>query len=186
MSIVLMLSIPLLLSLLPLVERRINTLAIINAAGYALVFGICALFANNFVASPLPIRMWGWLYADTLSVFFIFLTCTVSLAASLYSISYITAQVKEGEISVGKAAAYFSLFNLFCFVMLLVPLLNNLAFVWIAIEMTTLISAFLVGFHNTKESVEAAWKYIIICSVGIAFALLGIIFFTIPLSRTRE
>jgi Formate hydrogenlyase subunit 3/Multisubunit Na+/H+ antiporter, MnhD subunit len=61
--------------------------------------------------------------------------------------------------------------------MLLAPLLNNLALVWIAIEMTTLVSAFLVGFHNVKESIEAAWKYIIICSVGIAFALLGIIFF---------
>jgi len=61
--------------------------------------------------------------------------------------------------------------------MLVVPLLNNLALVWIAIEMTTLISAFLVGFHNVKESIEAAWKYIIICSVGITFALLGVIFF---------
>lgn len=61
--------------------------------------------------------------------------------------------------------------------MLLAPFLNNLALVWIAIEMTTLVSAFLVGFHNVKESVEAAWKYIIICSVGITLALLGIIFF---------
>ncbi|MBI3990690.1 MAG: hydrogenase 4 subunit F, partial [Candidatus Omnitrophica bacterium] len=55
---------------------------------------------------------------------------------------------------------------------------------WVAIEMTTLISAFLVGFYNTKNSVEAAWKYIIICSVGIIFALLGTILFSYAFSAS--
>ncbi|MDD5596149.1 MAG: proton-conducting transporter membrane subunit, partial [Candidatus Omnitrophica bacterium] len=59
-----------------------------------------------------------------------------------------------------------------------------LGMLWVAIEMTTLISAFLVGFYNTKQSVEAAWKYIIICSVGIIFALLGTILFSYAFSIT--
>jgi len=64
----------------------------------------------------------------------------------------------------------------------MVPAVNNLGMLWVAIEMTTLISAFLVGFYNSKESVEAAWKYIIICSVGIIFALLGTILFSYAFS----
>ncbi|MCX5710229.1 MAG: proton-conducting transporter membrane subunit [Candidatus Omnitrophica bacterium] len=62
--------------------------------------------------------------------------------------------------------------------------MNNLGMLWVAIEMTTLISAFLVGFYNSKESVEAAWKYIIICSVGIIFALLGTILFSYAFSNS--
>ena len=69
------------------------------------------------------------------------------------------------------------LFNLFSLSMFLVPMVTNLAMIWVAIEMTTLTSAFLVGFYNTKASIEAAWKYIIICSVGIIFALFGTIVF---------
>ncbi|TBR19779.1 hydrogenase 4 subunit F [bacterium] len=62
--------------------------------------------------------------------------------------------------------------------MFFVPAVNNLGLLWVAIELTTLVSAFLVGFYNSKESIEAAWKYIIICSVGIIFALLGTIIFS--------
>jgi len=76
------------------------------------------------------------------------------------------------------------LFNLFCFSMFCVPAMNHLGMLWVAIEMTTLISAFLVGFYNSKESVEAAWKYIIICSVGIIFALLGTILFSYVFSNS--
>jgi hydrogenase-4 component F len=61
--------------------------------------------------------------------------------------------------------------------MFFVVVVNNLWAIWIAIEMTTLISAFLVGFYNTKTSVEAAWKYLIICSVGITLALFGTLLF---------
>ena len=112
-----------------------------------------------------------------MSVFFLVTTAVVSFAASIYSVGYICLEAEEGRISLGKAGVYYHLLNIFSLTMLVIPLLNNVALVWIAIEMTTLVSAFLVGFHNVKESIEAAWKYIIICSVGITFALLGIIFF---------
>jgi len=85
--------------------------------------------------------------------------------------------LNEGTISLRKFKTYYILFNLFAFSMFLVTVLNNLGLVWVAIEMTTLVSAFLVGFHNDKTSIEAAWKYIIICSVGITLALFGTILF---------
>ena len=178
MLIALIVLIPLLLLAISSFVRRVRLLGIINAAGYAALLLGCILLLKYFRAGgSSAIGLWGWVYIDSLSVFFILTTAVVSFAASLYSIGYISSEAEDGKISVRKACAYFQLFNLFCFTMLIVPLLNNLALVWIAIEMTTLISAFLVGFHNVKESIEAAWKYIIICSVGITFALLGIIFF---------
>ena len=124
----------------------------------------------------------GFIYLDTLSAFFIFVISVVAFAAALYSIGYIRKDTEKGIISEKKARIYYCLFNLFCFSMFLVPAVNNLGMLWVAIEMTTLISAFLVGFYNSKDSVEAAWKYIIICSVGIIFALLGTILFSYAFS----
>ena len=178
MFIVLIIIIPVILIILSLLIKKIKLLSMINALGYSGLLLACALFLKDFLAKgSSAINLWGWVYVDSLSVFFLLTTVVVSLAASIYSIGYIRLEVEEAKISIRKAHTYFQLFNLFSLAMLIVPLLNNLALVWIAIEMTTLISAFLVGFHNVKESIEAAWKYIIICSVGIAFALLGIIFF---------
>ncbi len=158
--------------------RKIKSLGIINVIGYSILLAASILFLKYFLdRGCVAINLWGWVYIDSLSVFFLFTTSVVTFAASVYSIGYIRLEVEDAKISLRKARAYFQLFNLFSLTMLIVPLLNNLALVWIAIEMTTLVSAFLVGFHNDKESIEAAWKYIIICSVGITFALLGIILF---------
>ncbi len=178
MLIVLIILIPVVLLTLSLFIKNIKQLGLINALGFAGILAVCILLLKDFISSGMtPINLWGLVYLDSLSIFFLLVTAVVSFSASIYSIGYILAEVEEGKASVRKATAYFQLFDLFCLTMLVVPLSNNLALVWIAIEMTTLISAFLVGFHNVKESIEAAWKYIIICSVGITFALLGIIFF---------
>ncbi|MCX5716341.1 MAG: proton-conducting transporter membrane subunit [Candidatus Omnitrophica bacterium] len=187
MLIALIILIPVLLLILSPFVKKTRTLGVINASGYAALLVVCVLFLKTFLAKgSQAVSLWGWVYVDSLSVFFLLTTAVVSFAASLYSIGYICTEAEETKISGRKAGAYFQLFNLFCFTMLIVPLLNNLALVWIAIEMTTLISAFLVGFHNIKESIEAAWKYIIICSVGITFALLGIIFFYYTSSRDAQ
>ncbi|MFA4980924.1 MAG: proton-conducting transporter membrane subunit [Candidatus Omnitrophota bacterium] len=176
--------IPVILLILSPLVKKVKLLGVINASGYLVLLAACVFFLKDFsAAGSAAVSLWGWVYIDSLSVFFLFTTAIVSFAAAVYSIGYITSEVEEGKISAHKACAYYQLFNLFSLTMLVVPLLNNLALVWIAIEMTTLISAFLVGFHNVKESIEAAWKYIIICSVGITFALLGIIFFYYTSSR---
>lgn len=178
MLIGIIISVPLILAVISLSIKRARPLGVLNAAGYLAVFAATSLLSKRFLEGDGDaISMWGWLYIDHLSIFFLITTSVVTLAASIYSIGYIADEVEESKMSPRRAGLYFHLFNLFSLAMLLVPLLDNLAIMWIAIEMTTLISAFLVGFHNVKESVEAAWKYIIICSVGITFALLGVIFF---------
>ncbi|MDP1854085.1 MAG: hydrogenase 4 subunit F [Candidatus Omnitrophota bacterium] len=163
--------------------KKERLFGIINAFGYAIVLGISLLLTARILTPPYVIRQFGIFYIDALSAFFMLITAIIAFSASIYSIGYISNEIEEAKISFHNTKVYYCLFNLFCFSMLLAPMLNNLALVWIVIEMTTLISAFLVGFHNVKESIEAAWKYVIICSVGITFALLGIIFFYYTASK---
>ncbi|MFA7706429.1 MAG: hydrogenase 4 subunit F, partial [Candidatus Omnitrophota bacterium] len=172
----------LLLAISALFIRKQRTFGIVNSIGYlAVLFAGISLF-KSIITKGSAKAFLGFIYLDFLSAFFIFVTSVIAFAVSLYSIGYIRKDVAQGVISEKKAQVYYLLFNLFCFSMFVVPAVDNLGMLWVAIEMTTLISAFLVGFYNSKESVEAAWKYIIICSVGIIFALLGTILFSYAFS----
>ena len=119
--------------------------------------------------TPLGIHI----YIDALSLFFILIINTVALAASWNAISYLRSQ--RGERYQGPIF-FHVLMNLFHFTMLLAPVVDNLVGLWIAIEATTLVSALLVAYPNTRRSWEAAWKYLIITSAGIILALMGTIF----------
>ncbi len=114
-------------------------------------------------------------YIDSLSVYILFITTLAFFLVSLYSISYFGEELRRKVITLNKLKLFYSLSNAFLLSMILALTTQNMGVMWIAIEATTLASAFLVGFYNNKKAIEAAWKYLIICSVGIAFALLGII-----------
>lgn len=182
MQIFFILGTPILLAAASFLINNQNAVGLINCIGYLAVLFFSIILLKETALSGLANSFFGFMYLDALSAFFIFVISTVAFAVALYSIGYIKKDIEEKAISGRKAKIYYVLFNLFCFSMFLVPALNNLGMLWVAIEMTTLISAFLVGFYNNKESVEAAWKYIIICSVGIIFALLGTILFSYAFS----
>lgn len=114
-----------------------------------------------------------WLHIDSLSGLFLSLLGIIGFITGLYSIGYMRHEVDHGEISVPTLCYYYGFFHLFLFTMLLVVTSNNLIVMWAAIEATTLSSAFLVGIYGQRSSLEAAWKYIIICTVGVAFGLFG-------------
>ncbi|MEQ4451170.1 MULTISPECIES: hydrogenase 4 subunit F [Kosakonia] len=114
-----------------------------------------------------------WLHIDSLSGLFLSLLGVIGFITGLYSIGYMRHEVDHGEISVPTLCYYYGFFHLFLFTMLLVVTSNNLIVMWAAIEATTLSSAFLVGIYGQRSSLEAAWKYIIICTVGVAFGLFG-------------
>ncbi len=120
-----------------------------------------------------------WLYADALSVVVLLIVAFVGCTSALCSIGYLREDMREQDVTQGeglrRARQYYVLFNLFFFSMLVVPISNSLGVLWIAIEGTTLASLFLVSFYRTGEALEAAWKYVIIGSVGIALALFGTI-----------
>ncbi len=177
MEIVIILSIVLLLSAVSSFINRYMLLVAVNALGHLAVFACALRLVARIVNIGMPVTVGKLFYADALSGLFIIVIALINFVSALYSGGYIAGDLKEKEISWKKAKTFYVLFNLFSFTMFLVTIVNNLGVVWVAIEMTTLVSAFLVGFYNKKNSLEAAWKYIIICSVGITLALFGTILF---------
>ncbi|MEW6108747.1 MAG: hydrogenase 4 subunit F [Nitrospirota bacterium] len=117
----------------------------------------------------------GMLYLDALSGYIMALVIFLGLASAVFSIGYMEHELHAGLTDATGIRRYYALFHLFIFTMLLVTAANNLALMWIAIEATTIVSAILIGLGFTKRqlAIEAAWKYIILCTVGITFALLG-------------
>ncbi|MHB8253283.1 MAG: proton-conducting transporter transmembrane domain-containing protein [Acidiferrobacter sp.] len=97
----------------------------------------------------------------------------VYFLASLYAIGYMRLITDQAE----RLPRFYALMCGFALTMLVAPFMNNPGIYWIVIDLTTIVSAFLVGFEREAESAEAAWKYIIIVSAGLSLALLGIIFF---------
>lgn len=137
--------------------------------GSALWLGI-RVFEHGPLSSPN-----GLLYSDALSAYLIMIVSGSAFLTAVYSIGYLHSHIRKRNVQPGQLRLYYSLLNIFLFTMLLVLLSNNLGFLWIGSEATTLATAFLVAFYDNERSLEAAWKYVIICSVGIALALFGVL-----------
>ncbi len=114
-----------------------------------------------------------WLFVDPLGCIFLGLIVVVALVTGLYSIGYLRHDLGSGEIGTVDLSRYYGFFHLFLFTMVLAVTSNNLIMMWVSIEASTLSSVFLVGFYGRKTSLEAAWKYVVICTVGVAFGLYG-------------
>lgn len=112
---------------------------------------------------------------DKFSALMVFLVIFVYVAATFVSVRYILHEYYEKVIRIKDVKIYFALLHAFAFCMIFTVIANNSLLLWIALEGTTLTSTFLVGLYRRKNSVEAAWKYIIICSTGISLGLIGIL-----------
>lgn len=144
-------------------------------AGVFLSLLTLVLVASGFSAGKTVTAFFGLLTLDAVSLLFTFLTAVVSLFVFMYSIGYLRREVLEGVIEQSRLSRYYALLSVFLATMFLATLASNLLVIWAAVEATTLTSVFLISFYNRKESIEAAWKYFIICSLGITVALIGII-----------
>lgn len=154
-----------------LIVRRARLSEYLNLAAAIVCFVAVVALLPRALSGPYTL-WWGYLIVDPLGCWVLLSVVTVYLLASIYSIGYMRGLRLDARLHV-----YYALFAGFALTTLLGPLMNNIGVYWIAIELTTLVSTFLVGFEHTRESVEAAWKYIIVVSAGISLALLGIIFF---------
>jgi hydrogenase-4 component F len=114
----------------------------------------------------------SYIRVDPLGTWVILCISIVYSLASIYAIGYMRL-LDEDE----RLPLFYGLFSGFAFTMLAACMMNNVGVFWIAIELTTLISTFLVGFEREAESTEAAWKYIVVVSGGISLALLGTVLF---------
>ena len=115
----------------------------------------------------------GWVYVDSLGVVILVLIMAVGVCAVLNSLAYIDHDVQGGELTEHGRARYYALLLVFMATMATVPVTNNLGVMWVAIEATTVVSVLLVSIYRTGPALEAAWKYLLIGSVGIALALFG-------------
>jgi hydrogenase-4 component F len=115
----------------------------------------------------------GALRADALSAFMVVVIGAIAVLASLQSIRYLDVELARGERHPRQASLYGLLVQVFVACMLAAVLAANLGALWVAVEATTIATTFLVGHRRTDKALEASWKYVLICSVGIALAFLG-------------
>jgi hydrogenase-4 component F len=134
----------------------------------------CALTARVIAGGPMLV--WNeQFFIDPFNVFLVALTAFVSLTTSLFSRTYMRIEAEHGRLTWRRLRLYHSMFQLFMFTMLLALLTNNMGILWVAMEAATLSTVLLVSLYRTPASLEAAWKYFILCGVGIALALFGTI-----------
>jgi hydrogenase-4 component F len=121
-----------------------------------------------------PVRAWGHLLrADALTVWMLLVVGAIAVLAVAAGPAYLAGERGAGTVDDVDARRYCLLVHAFLAAMALAVLAENLGVLWVAVEATTVVTAFLVGHRRTRASVEAAWKYVVICSVGIALAFLG-------------
>jgi hydrogenase-4 component F len=141
----------------------------INVAATGLTL-LCAL--SLFFRRPEP----GiYLLVDDLNATFIVLTTFVGFTTSIFSASYIGHELEIGRLTPPFVRFYHAMYQVLMFAMNLALIANNIGLMWVAIEMATLTTVLMVGIYRTHEALEAAWKYFILGSVGIALALFGTI-----------
>lgn len=140
-----------------------------------------ALTASLWTRPATPI-VHGWVAVDEASLVFLSITSLLFLVTSLYAVGYLREQAHDANIDDFEEGGLFTNFPeatftgcllFFLATMTLVIVSRHLGLLWVAVEATTLASAPLIYFHRHHRSLEATWKYLLICSVGIALALLG-------------
>ena len=109
-------------------------------------------------------------FVDPFNVFLVALTAFVGFTTALFSRPYMRIEEHHGRVNPQRLRLYHSMYQLFMFAMLLALLTNNMGLLWVAMEAATLSTVLLVSLYRTRASLEAAWKYFILCGVGIAQA----------------
>jgi hydrogenase-4 component F len=123
-----------------------------------------------------PLMAWHELFfVDAFNVFLVALTAFVAFTTALFSRVYMRVEQERGKLSAPRLRLYHSMYQTFTFTMLLALLTNNVGILWVAMEAATLATVLLVSLYRTASGIEAAWKYFILCGVGIAQALFGTI-----------
>ena len=159
-------------------------LALMGERDEAATVNIVASFATFVAAAVLTARVVTdgpmlaldrLFFVDSFNVFLVALTAFVGFTTSIFSRPYMRIERERGHVNAARLRLYHSMYQLFNFTMLLALLTNNMGILWVALEAATLTTVLLVSLYRTPASLEAAWKYFILCGVGIAQALFGTI-----------
>ena len=167
------LGIPLLGGLVLACIGHLNVARNLNVAfSFGTFVAACALTAQVIASGPQLV--WSQqFFIDPLNVFLVTLTAFVGLTTAIFSRPYMRIEQDRGKMTPPRMRLYHGMVQLFGFTMLLALTTNNLGILWVAMEAATLTTVLLVSVYRTAASLEAAWKYFILCGVGIAQALFG-------------
>ena len=147
----------------------------LNALMSLVTLGAAALLTVRVIADGPMTAMDEQFFVDPFNVFLVALTAFVAFTTALFSRPYMRIEEHHGRVNAARLRLYHSMYQLFSFTMVLSLLSNNVGILWVALEGATLSTVLLVSLYRTPASLEAAWKYFILCSVGIAQALFGVI-----------
>jgi hydrogenase-4 component F len=162
---------PLLAAVVLAVLPGYRSTALVNVGASLLtLLGACSLLAQRPDTGSL-------LLVDDLNIVFLLLNTLVGFTTSVFSASYIAHELDTGRLQRSHLRFYHAMYQAMMFAMNLALAANNVGVMWVAIELATLTTVVMVGMYRTHEALEAAWKYFILGSVGIALALFGTILF---------
>ncbi|MGE4212216.1 MAG: proton-conducting transporter membrane subunit [Candidatus Methanomethylophilaceae archaeon] len=157
------------LCLLPLGTKGLFRISIAGALASLATAVYCCI--SPITGTVIDTSIW---YIDSLSAFFLLISGFVSFVTLLYSKDYLRTEWEEGRLNAKEMRWFYLTMFVFVSTILLTFAVRSAALTWIGIGATTLVSAFLVGMYKDESATEAAWKYILLCSVGITLALFGI------------
>jgi hydrogenase-4 component F len=165
---------------IPLVAVAVSCVATPRIASVATVgsglaaLGLSIALALAVRAGQITTALSGWLRMDSVSAVFLLAVALVYATGCVYSVGYLRADANRRSYA-QFARRYFAYLNLFAWTMLLVPAASDFATLWMAVELTTIVSALMVALDHTDAALEASWKYILIASTGLGIALLAVI-----------
>ncbi len=139
------------------------------------VVAALATFLTSLLLFVIEPTSGQYLLLDDLNKVFVVLTTFVGFTTSVFSASYIHHEIEIGRLTPAFLRFYHAMYQMLMFAMNLALIANNIGLMWVAVEMATLTTVLMVGIYRTHEALEAAWKYFILGSVGIALALFGTI-----------
>lgn len=142
-----------------------------SVASGTVSFGLSLLLVPTATATT---SAGGWLRADSLSVVFLVAVTFLYMATSIFAVGYIHPS-GDHDAKARYSRRFFAGLNVFCWAMAMATIVNGLALLWVAIEVTTVVSALLVAIDDTDGATEAAWKYVLIASMGLGIGLFATI-----------
>jgi hydrogenase-4 component F len=148
---------------------------LVNVVTSMLTFVAAAVLTARVIEQGSLLVMSKQFLVDPFNVFLVALTAFVGMTTAVFSRPYMLIEEQHGRLTPARLRLYHSMFQLFMFTMLLALTTNNVGILWVAMEAATLTTVLLVSLYRTPASLEAAWKYFILCGVGIAQALFGTI-----------
>jgi len=145
----------------------------VNISGSLLTFAVSLVLAFQVYGEGGSVAGSTYFFVDYLNISLVVLTTLVSTTTAIFSRRYMRLEREHGRVGHWRMRFYHAMFQLFIFAMLIALLTNNFGVLWISMELATLATVLLVSLYRTPNSIEAAWKYFILCGVGIAQALFG-------------